>query len=295
MSRLTPLPNSPLSKLPFFDLDNQEFLRTTESWVHSSYDCILESKDLFHDIVISPGDEENFQGQLSDNSISNSKYYSIKQSGNLFHKAKQNHGFSLIHFNMRSLSKNLTLLEDFLVSLKSLPEVIAISETKLKEQSINNISISGYKFLNTNSITSAGGVGLCIINELQFSRKHDLEISIIERHKQKNIVIGSIYRHPSRDCNRCCQNVKQQLSIPNNKGKEVFLLGDFNINLLNYITDILTSDYLDTLFELGFMPLITKPTRVTDHTSTLTDHILLFLLYIYDLPNCSKELSCKIF
>ena len=62
------------------------------------------------------------------------------------------------------------------------------------------------------------------------------------------------------------------MSSLNNKGKEVFLLGDLNINLLNYNTDNLTSDYLDTLFELGFMPLITKPTQVTS-TPCLYKHI----------------------
>ena len=34
-----------------------------------------------------------------------------------------------------------------------------------------------------------------------------------------------------------------------------------------------TSEYLDMLFDLGLMPVITKPTRVTDHISSLIDHI----------------------
>ena len=37
--------------------------------------------------------------------------------------------------------------------------------------------------------------------------------------------------------------------------------------------DNYTSDYLDTLLDLSFMPLITKATRITNYTSTLIDHI----------------------
>ena len=188
----------------------------------------------------------------------------------------------MIHLNMRSLSKNLQLLEDLLLTFKSLPEIIAISETKLRNQNIYNINIPGYSFLNTNSQTSAGGVGLYVLNGLKFIRRHDLEYSTdefescwieITKKKQKSIVIGCIYRHPGRECDHFNDTLRDQFIELNNKGKEVFVLGDININLLNYNKDNKTSDYLDMLLDAGFMPLITKATRITDHTSTLIDHI----------------------
>ena len=64
-----------------------------------------------------------------------------------------------------------------------------------------------------------------------------------------------------------------QLERLNNKGYESIVLGDININFLNYNNDNHTSDFLDMLLDLGFMPLITKARRITDHTSTLIDHI----------------------
>ena len=51
------------------------------------------------------------------------------------------------------------------------------------------------------------------------------------------------------------------------------ILGDVNIDFLKYSNDAQTSAYLDMFFDLGFMPVITKATRVTDHTSSLIDHI----------------------
>ena len=61
----------------------------------------------------------------------------------------------------------------------------------------------------------------------------------------------------------------------NTKGQEVLVLGDLNENLLKYneAEDKQTSEYLDMLLTLGFMPIITKPTRITDHTATLIDLI----------------------
>ena len=91
--------------------------------------------------------------------------------------------------------------------------------------------------------------------------------------KRKEYCNCCIYRHPTKDCAKLHNALKEQLSNLNNKGKEVFVLGDININLLNYNRDNQTSDYLDMLLDLGYMPLITKATCVTDHTATLIDHI----------------------
>ena len=50
-------------------------------------------------------------------------------------------------------------------------------------------------------------------------------------------------------------------------------MGDFNINLLNYDTHTDTAEFLDTLATYCFQPHIIKPTRITDHSATLIDHI----------------------
>ena len=83
----------------------------------------------------------------------------------------------MMHFNMRSLPTNLTSLNDLILTVKETPEIIAISETKLQDENVYNISIPGYIFLNTNSPTRAGSVGLYISKELTFIRRRDLEIT----------------------------------------------------------------------------------------------------------------------
>ena len=50
-------------------------------------------------------------------------------------------------------------------------------------------------------------------------------------------------------------------------------MGDMNIDLLKCNCHNKTNEYLDNLFSYGFIPTISKPTRVTRSSATLIDHI----------------------
>ena len=50
-------------------------------------------------------------------------------------------------------------------------------------------------------------------------------------------------------------------------------MGDFNINLLNHDNHVGTSNYLNILLNFGQLPLITLPSRVSDHSISLIDHV----------------------
>ena len=105
-----------------------------------------------------------------------------------------------------------------------------------------------------NSKTSAGGVGLYVSENINFKRRNDLDLGLleglencwieIERVKQKNVVIGCIYRHPSQ--NRECfhQAMKSKLEILNNESCEVYITGDINID---FSDTTLTTKHLNTL------------------------------------------------
>ena len=57
--------------------------------------------------------------------------------------------------------------------------------------------------------------------------------------------------------------------------KNCVLLGDYNVNLLNYENHNKTSTFYDTLSSYGYRPLILQPTRVTQDSATLIDHIFI--------------------
>ena len=156
------------------------------------------------------------------------------------------------------------------------------SQSKLTDKGIQNISLPGYEFIGQNSETNAGGTGLYIKDNIKFIRRSDLEFSTtgletcfveLSRTKQKSVIIGCIYRHPHNDRESFLQIMGQKLEYLNNQGFEAYIAGDININFFSYNTDRQTSDYLDMLLNLGFMPMITKATRITNHSATLIDHI----------------------
>ena len=59
--------------------------------------------------------------------------------------------------------------------------------------------------------------------------------------------------------------------------KPCIISGDFNINLLNYLNSS-SQSLIDLLTTLSFLPLIDKPTRITDSSATLIDNIFCNIL-----------------
>ena len=56
--------------------------------------------------------------------------------------------------------------------------------------------------------------------------------------------------------------------------KSIFLLGDFNVNLLNYNEHNQINEFLDSLASNSFIPLVLQPTRITSHSNTLFSNVI---------------------
>ena len=54
-----------------------------------------------------------------------------------------------------------------------------------------------------------------------------------------------------------------------------YLMGDYNVNLLNCESHPQTNEFIDLMYSFSFHPLIDKPTRITSHSSTLIDNIFI--------------------
>ena len=59
-----------------------------------------------------------------------------------------------------------------------------------------------------------------------------------------------------------------------NRGKKIFVIGDLNINCLSYGSNSETKSFFDNIFQLGVIPIINKPTRITPTSITAIDNIL---------------------
>ena len=70
------------------------------------------------------------------------------------------------------------------------------------------------------------------------------------------------------------ERITDILNVIDREKKIIYLIGDLNIDLFKCESHKPTSTALDILYSHNVFPLITKPTRVTENTATLIDHIL---------------------
>ena len=70
-----------------------------------------------------------------------------------------------------------------------------------------------------------------------------------------------------------CNYLNKLLENISKEQKSIFLLGDFDINLLNYNEHNQTSEFLDSLVCNSFIPLILQPVKITSHSNTLIDNV----------------------
>ena len=197
----------------------------------------------------------------------------------------KNKSLSLFHINACSLNKNFDDLQNLSCTQKNF-DIIAISETRVTKNIslLNNLNFNNYSFEFTPTETSAGGTLLYIANHLSYKCRNDLNIykknklesTFIEiaNPKKSNIIVGVIYRHPTMDVTDFnCNYLNKLLENISKEQKSIFLLGDFNVKLLNYNKHNQTNEFLDSLASDSFIPLILQPTRITSHSNTLIDNI----------------------
>ena len=85
--------------------------------------------------------------------------------------------------------------------------------------------------------------------------------------------MGVIQRHPSMDLTDFhCIYLYKLLDNISKEQKSIFLLGDFNANLMNYNEHNQTNKFLDSVASNSFMPLILQLPRITSHSNTLIDN-----------------------
>lgn len=91
--------------------------------------------------------------------VPTSNYFTVPKF-NAFLERATKISLSMINSKVRSLPKNLTLLNDLLCTVNTKPNIIALTETRLNSSSISNVDILGYKLFHVDSDTAAGGVGI---------------------------------------------------------------------------------------------------------------------------------------
>ena len=106
----------------------------------------------------------------------------------------------------------------------------------------------------------------------------NIESLFIEINKEllntdKNVLIGTIYRPPDTDTKEFINKFQIIIESIHRENKWCYLMGDFNINLMNCDTHNLTGEFYDLMTSFVFLPTITRSTRITHNSATLIDNI----------------------
>ncbi|HMK58436.1 MAG TPA: reverse transcriptase family protein [Nitrososphaeraceae archaeon] len=89
-----------------------------------------------------------------------------------------------------------------------------------------------------------------------------------------NVFIGCVYRPPNTDVALFNAELSAILDILNRKSKSLsFIMGDYNLDLLQSCSHTPTSEFLACLASRSFLPTIRFPTRITASSATLLDNI----------------------
>ena len=145
--------------------------------------------------------------------------------------------------------------------------------------------MEGYTNFSTPTNTNKGGTIIYTKNTLDVAERQDLNIchnlyeSIwieINNKNSKNVICGSIYRHPN-DKSLSYDNfliyLESCLSKLSNENKEVYLCGDFNSDLLKLDKVKNYKTFYELMCSYVFLPQILQPTRTQGDSSTIIDNI----------------------
>ncbi len=179
-----------------------------------------------------------------------------------------------MHLNIRSLAPKVSELE-ILLDLVGSPKVLILSETWL---SVNcpMLNISGYNLISSpRKLGRGGGVAAYLHNSVSFMVK-DKSCDHVETHNIDYLLLELTQLYGSLCYMYCPPNTPvcdilstiEQLKLMSKPHLPFILGGDFNVNLLNSITDA-SLDFINNIYTLDLYPIISLPTRVTETSATL--------------------------
>ena len=207
----------------------------------------------------------------------------------------------ILSLNIRSLPKHIGHLRENIDHFRKF-DVICLNETNCDPSTlangINDITLDGFHipFTKKPNRTSNRGGGLTIYVNVRVCDEQNLELLEIpiETHQNsapfeclflqiklklsnndhKSYIIGNFYRSPSINPSLSLDQFDDILGkLDRHKNKHIILVGDFNIDLLKYEHDNTSQTLINSTTSHGFSQVISRPTRITDHSATLIDHI----------------------
>ena len=198
----------------------------------------------------------------------------------------QNDDFVILQLNVRGILSKQSLLIDLLESSvrNRPPDVVLISETWLTPTS-PNLMIPGYNFVHKCRLDKkGGGVGILVSNKLRYtelpaftssmSENEAISIEIVLK-SGKRCIVSSMYRAPNTTPTAfqgCYESIIFAMKKTNPHSIIVGL--DHNLDFLKSTKHSGTNNFIYSNLDMGMIPTISKPTRITKFSATLIDNII---------------------
>ena len=203
----------------------------------------------------------------------------------------------VMSLNIRSIHNKIATIRDHELKHYSKFSVLCFNETCCSVDTLpfggTELELEGFypPIIQRPSRTSGRGGGLCIYINTALCSDNDFRVLEnlsdhsdpangeflfveIDRKRNKNIIIGNMYRSPSFPPGPFIDNLGQKLdTLKRYKNKNIVLVSDSNIDLLKHDSFEPANQLVDLYAEHGFIPTISRPTHITEHSATLIDHI----------------------
>lgn len=149
---------------------------------------------------------------------------------------------NLFAHNISSIPLHLDSCIDQCINSSSIKyDVLGFCETRLNEAISELYSVEGYDHYSNHKNTQGGGVSIYIRNSFQaklipnvsFQFPH-IESLFLFISQPQTFIVGMIYRSPNSDSEDFLTSLNDIITTTSSLKKPVYIMGDFNINILDY-------------------------------------------------------------
>ena len=220
---------------------------------------------------------------LNHMNIHDSKYYFCDTLSDIINNQNKAEKINILSYNVNSIPHNLeNFLDTEINECISNVDIFAICETKLNDDIESLYNISNFKLYTNNRNRHGGGVALYISDRFRnhklrndlVTQSLDFESLFVEiENCNTSILCGSIYRPPNGNFINFIEILSDLLDRMAAENKKCYIMGDFNLNLLEYNTNNNVREMVSLFNSKYFYNTINKPTRVSSHSATIIDHL----------------------
>ncbi|MES9994358.1 MAG: reverse transcriptase family protein [Candidatus Thiodiazotropha sp.] len=180
--------------------------------------------------------------------------------------------FSVVHYNVQSISNKIDILESELSNF----DIICLTETWLDGRTSNDtISLKEYNLYRRDRVgDNHGGICVYVKQNVHSRRRHDIELPNIEcvwvevSTHNKKILLGTFYRPPN-STQDVLSSIEDSISLAYDTNiQNILINGDFNLDILKSACN---RKVFDLCQHFSLNQFINEPTHYTESSSSIID------------------------